>query len=52
MFLPVYVFNLKNYDGHFIVNAMNKYGYQENNNNNNNITAIPNNEERYISFSK
>ena len=50
MFLPVYVHNLKNYDGHFIVNAMSKYGYQENNNNI--ISAIPNNEERYISFSK
>ena len=49
-FLPVYVHNLKNYDGHFIVNAMAKYGYQ--NNENNIISAIPNNEERYISFSK
>ena len=50
MFQPVYVHNLKNYDGHLIVNAMSKYGYQENNNNI--ISAIPNNEERYISFSK
>ena len=28
-FLPVYVHNLKNYDGHFIVNAMSKYGYKK-----------------------
>jgi len=42
--------NLKNYDEHFIVNAMAKYGFEENDKQN--ISAIPNNEERYTSFSK
>ena len=49
-FLPVYIHNLKNYDGHFIVNAMAKYGFKYDDEQI--ITAIPNNEERYISFSK
>jgi len=49
-FLPIYIHNLKNYDGHFIINALSKYGYK--NDNIDLISAIPNNEERYISFSK
>ena len=48
-FLPVYIHNLKNYDGHFIMNSISKYGYKSKDEI---ITAIPNNEERYISFSK
>lgn len=46
-FLPVYLHNLKGYDAHLFINALNKYGQQ-----NNDLTCIPNNEERYISFSK
>lgn len=46
-FLPVYIHNLKGYDAHLFVVALNKYGYQDAD-----ITCIPNNEERYISFSK
>ena len=49
-FLPIYVHNLKGYDGHFIIKAMTNYGYQCNDNDL--ITCIPNNEEKYISFSK
>jgi len=47
MFLPVYIHNLKGYDAHLFVNALNKYGQYESD-----ITCIPNNEERYISFTK
>ena len=47
-FLPVYIHNLKGYDGHFIVNALNTYGYKEYNV----ISCIPSTEEKYISFSK
>jgi hypothetical protein len=46
-FLPVYLHNLKGYDAHLFVNALHKYGQA-----NAEITCIPNNEERYISFSK
>lgn len=46
-FLPVYIHNLKGYDAHLFINALNKYGQQ-----NKEISCIPNNEERYISFSK
>lgn len=45
-FLPVYIHNLKGYDSHFIVPMLSKYGFQGD------ISCIPNNEERYISFSK
>ena len=53
-FLPVYLHNLKGYDSHFIVPALNKYGYVNtiNDKNISEITCIPNNEEKYISFSK
>ena len=47
-FLPVYFHNLKGYDAHLFVNSLFKYGY----NSKNTISCIPNNEERYISFSK
>ena len=46
-FLPVYLHNLKGYDCHLFVNALYKYGSKDEE-----ITCIPNNEERYISFSK
>ena len=49
-FMPVYLHNLKGYDSHFIVLALNKYGYQESKSDN--ISCIPSNEEKYISFSK
>ena len=46
-FVPVYMHNLKGYDSHLFIRALYKYGYQ-----NEEITCIPNNEEKYISFSK
>ena len=46
-FMPVYVHNLKGYDSHFLIPALNKYGQKDVE-----ITCIPNNEEKYISFSK
>ena len=49
-FIPVFAHNLKNYDAHFLVPALHKYGYQ--NHNEDVISAIPSNEEKYISFSK
>ena len=49
-FLPVYIHNLKGYDSHFLVPALNKYGYCEKTDEK--ITCIPSNEEKYISFSK
>ena len=49
-FIPIYCHNLKNYDSHFLIVALSKYGYQ--NNDDDIISAIPNNEEKYISFSK
>jgi hypothetical protein len=48
-FLPVYIHNLKGYDAHLFITGLNKYGYQCDKEN---ISCIPNNEERYISFSK
>ena len=45
-FLPVYLHNLKGYDSHLFVKSLHKYGQ-----NIADITCIPNNEERYISFS-
>lgn len=46
-FLPVYLHNLKGYDSHLFVTGLNKYGMEECD-----VSCIPNNEERYISFSK
>ena len=46
-FLPVYLHNLKGYDSHLFVKSLHKYGQSISD-----ITCIPNNEERYISFSK
>lgn len=52
-FLPVYLHNLKGYDSHLFIKSLYHYGYQqENNAKHENITCIPNNEEKYISFSK
>jgi hypothetical protein len=48
--MPVYIHNLKGYDSHFIIPALNKYGYK--NEDKDLISAIPINEEKYISFSK
>jgi hypothetical protein len=48
-FLPVYIHNLKGYDSHLFVTSLFKYGYQADKSDN--ISCIPNNEERYISFS-
>lgn len=50
-FLPVYLHNLKGYDSHLFVKALYQYGYTPDERGEN-ITCIPNNEERYISFSK
>ena len=50
-FLPVYVHNLKSYDSHFLILAMSKYGYVAEGDIDN-ISCIPNNEEKYITFSK
>ena len=49
-FVPVYIHNLKGYDSHFLVPALNNYGYR--NDEEDLISAIPNTEEKYISFSK
>jgi len=49
-FLPVYLHNLKGYDSHLFVKGLFQYGYKPEKSDN--ITCIPNNEERYISFSK
>jgi hypothetical protein len=49
-FVPIYLHNLKSYDSHFIVPYLAKYG--QTNLPNENISCIPNNEEKYISFSK
>ena len=49
-FLPVYIHNLKGYDAHLFITSLVKYGYQ--NKTSENISCIPNNEKRYISFSK
>ena len=47
---PVYAHNLKGYDSHFLITALNSYGYTSKESDL--ISAIPNNEEKYISFSK
>jgi hypothetical protein len=49
-FLPIYIHNLKGYDAHLFITSLFKYGYQGETSEN--ISCIPNNEERYISFSK
>jgi hypothetical protein len=49
-FLPVYIHNLKGYDSHLFISGLYKYGYQDKKGNN--LSCIPNNEEKYISFSK
>lgn len=46
-FLPVYIHNLKGYDAHLFINSLSKYGQKTSS-----VSCIPNNEERYISFSK
>jgi len=51
LFLPVYLHNLKGYDSHLFVKSLYQYGYKPDVKGNN-ISCIPNNEERYISFSK
>lgn len=43
-FVPIFLHNLSNYDAHFIVHALN---FEEGE-----ITIIPQNKEKYISFSK
>ena len=49
-FVPVYCHNLKNYDSHFLITGLANYGFK--NEEEDIISAIPNNEEKYISFSK
>jgi hypothetical protein len=49
-FLPVYIHNLKGYDSHLFISSLFKYGFKAEKSNH--ISCIPNNEERYISFSK
>jgi len=44
-FFPVYFHNLSGYDGHLLIKKLRG-------NNNEKITCIPNNEEKYISFSR
>lgn len=51
-FLPVYIHNLKGYDSHLFVKALYNYGYKKEDSKLDNISCIPNNEEKYISFSK
>jgi len=46
-FIPIIAHNSRNYDSHFIVPYLYKYG-----SNSNDISCIPINEEKYISFSK
>ena len=50
-FLPVYLHNLKGYDSHLFIKSLYSCGYQQEDNKDI-ISCIPNNEERYISFSK
>ena len=49
-FVPVYCHNLKNYDSHFLITGLASYGFK--NEEEDIISTIPNNEEKYISFSK
>lgn len=65
--IPIYIHNLKGYDAHLFISGLFEYGQKQNeyiNEDDNldknglykkvesNISCIPNNEERYISFSK
>ena len=50
-FIPIYLHNLKGYDSHLFIKGLYKYGYQ-NTGRKENIQCIPNNEQKYISFSK
>ena len=50
-FMPVYFHNLKGYDSHLIITGLAKYGIK-NEGTKEIINCIPNNEEKYISFSK
>ena len=45
--MTVNIHNLKGYDAHFLIPKLSTYGCQQGE-----ITCIPNNEEKYISFSK
>jgi len=51
-FIPVYIHNLKGYDSHLFVKSLYRYGFQNTDSKHENITCIPNNEQKYISFSK
>ena len=51
-FMPVYLHNLKNYDSHLFITSLAKYGYQATDKDLNIISCIPNNEQKYITFSK
>ena len=52
-FLPVYLHNLKGYDSHLFITALFKYGYQQTEKTKKDfVSCIPNNEQKYISFSK
>ena len=52
-FLPVYLHNLKGYDSHLFIRSLFYYGYKQDDGDNHEIiSCIPNNEEKYISFSK
>ena len=49
-FLPVYAHNLKGYDSHLFIRGLAQYGYKEETGST--ISCIPNNEQKYITFSK
>ena len=46
--MPIYKHTNKGYDGHFLINSLNKYGYKHDDI----IICIPSTEEKYVSFSK
>jgi hypothetical protein len=46
-FIPIVLHNMKGYDAHFIIPRLSKYGQQGCD-----INCIPNNEEKFLSFSK
>ena len=52
-FLPIYLHNLKGYDSHLFITALFKYGYQQEEKTKKIfVSCIPNNDQKYISFSK